>query len=93
MSHGHLKFLNHGENLGASATSLGGINVPVLQGGAEVKEHDTNRSQHQKHVEVVDYLKDSFYDTKVKSINCALVLVLTLFVLLCSQALKISMMP
>jgi hypothetical protein len=70
-AHDHLKFLNHGEKVAAStsavssSTSLGGINIPTLQGSTEVKVHDKNRSQHQKHVEVVDYLKDLYYDTKV----------------------------
>lgn len=77
-SHDHLKFLNHGEKAPAtaatssavsSATALGGINMPTLQGNTEVIKHDINRSQHQKHVEVVDYLKDLYYDTKV-GIDC-----------------------
>jgi hypothetical protein len=69
--HDHLKFLNHGEKSAAAASSsssaatLGGINLPTLQGTADVKEHDRNRSQHQKHVELVDYLKELYYDTKV----------------------------
>lgn len=72
-SHDHLKFLNHGEKASPSATSavaLGGINMPTLQGNREVKNHDMNRSQHQKHVELVDYLKDLYYDTKVSFCVC-----------------------
>mgnify|MGYP005996331309 CR=1 FL=1 len=66
--HDHLKFLQHGEQAGASTSSsatLGGINVPTLATTVEVKQHDKNRSQLQKHVEVVDYLKELYYDTKV----------------------------
>lgn len=66
----HLKFLHHGDKAPPAATSaatFGGVNVPTLTGaGADTKVHDKNRSQHQKHVEVVDYLKELCYDTKVK---------------------------
>lgn len=70
-SHSHLKFLNHGEkapppSATTASTALGGIDIPTLQESAVVKEHDKNRSQHQKHVEVVDHLKDLCYNTKVR---------------------------
>ena len=75
-SHDHLKFLSHGENApppvssssGSSAVALGGITVPKLVEADDVKEFDKNRSQHQKHVEVVDHLKGLFYDTKVSGV-------------------------
>ena len=60
-THDHLKFLNHGEKsstLTASASTLGGIDVPVLQGCDDVKSFDVNRSQHQKHVDVVDFFEE-----------------------------------